>query len=195
MSVVNSFSEEDDNYIRRHVGSNAKEIEQMLHDCGCDTLGDLLQKVIPQSIFDPSATALHHTASERRALSDLRKVAAKNSVLVSMLGQGYYGTLTPKVILRNLLENPAWYTAYTPYQAEISQGRLEALLNFQQLTIDLTGMDIAGASLLDEATAAAEAMSMMHRLDKGKKNTIFVDNKCHTQVIDVIKNTGLCYWY
>jgi glycine dehydrogenase len=124
---------------------------------------------------------------EHEALAKLKAIAAKNIVRKSLIGMGYYDTLTPKVILRNLLENPGWYTAYTPYQAEIAQGRLEALLNYQQMVIDLTGMELANASLLDEATAAAEAMTMARRASKSKSNAFFVDAACFPQTLDVVK--------
>jgi glycine dehydrogenase len=124
---------------------------------------------------------------EHQALADLKAIAGKNVVKKSCIGMGYYDTLTPKVILRNVMENPGWYTAYTPYQAEIAQGRLEALLNFQQMVIDLTGLEIANASLLDEATAAAEAMTMARRVSKSKSNRFLVDANCFPQTIDVVK--------
>ena len=133
--------------------------------------------------------------AERTALSYLRTMAERNEVFVSMIGMGYYGTITPKVILRNVLENPGWYTAYTPYQAEVSQGRLEALLNFQQMVIDMTGLEIANASLLDEATAAAEAMAMAKRVVKTSANVFFVDADTHPQTIGVIETRAHAFGY
>ena len=167
------FSESDQSFYRRHVGSNLNQIQDMLDFLGYKTLDDLLSHVIPSHIKSEDKLQLRPAVSERQALSELRQTAKRNKVMVSMLGQGYYGTITPNVILRNVLENPAWYTAYTAYQSEISQGRLEALLNFQQMIMDFTAMDVAGASLLDEATAGAEAMAMMARLDKKKTSMYF----------------------
>jgi glycine dehydrogenase len=173
---------------RRHIGPSPSEMDEMLKVVGYDTLDDLIDATVPAAIrqkepLDWGGPGL----SERDALFHIRQVANKNTVLTSLIGQGYHGTTTPAPILRNILENPAWYTAYTPYQPEISQGRLEALLNFQTMVSDLTGLDIANASLLDEATAAAEAMTMAKRSSKSKANTFFVDENCHPQNIAVIK--------
>jgi glycine dehydrogenase len=148
------------NFISRHIGPNDVETRDMLRTLGAATLDDFTGKVVPVKIRSRKALDLRPAMAERTALSTLRDAAERNQVFTSMIGMGYYGTVTPKVILRNILENPGWYTAYTPYQAEVSQGRLEALLNFQQVVMDMTGMEIANASLLDEATAAAEAMAM-----------------------------------
>src|SRR5690606_24908443 len=132
---------------------------------------------------------------EHVALAELKAIAGKNVVKKSLIGMGYYGTLTPNVILRNVLENPGWYTAYTPYQAEIAQGRLEALLNYQQMVIDLTGMELANASLLDEATAAAEAMAMARRVSRSKSNAFFVDNATWPQTVDVVRTRAALFGF
>src|SRR6266508_2395355 len=144
----------------RHIGPTADEIERMVRAVGYDTVDALVDAAVPDSIRSTETLRLPEPASEVDALGELRVLAGKNSVATSMIGQGYYGTFTPSVIVRRLVENPAWYTAYTPYQPEISQGRLEALLNFQTTVADLTGLPTANASLLDEGTAAAEAMTL-----------------------------------
>ncbi len=142
-------------FIRRHIGPGDEHIADMLSAMGLSSLGEMIDKTVPKGIRSERPLELDDAMSERMTLSTLRRIAARNKVYISMLGMGYYGTVLPGVILRNVLENPSWYTAYTPYQAEVSQGRLEALLNYQQMVIDLTGMELANASLLDEATAAA----------------------------------------
>ncbi|WP_417831344.1 aminomethyl-transferring glycine dehydrogenase [Terasakiella sp.] len=172
---------------RRHIGPSPKEMEKMLEVIGTDSLDSLIDETVPRDIRQQEALDWGDALSERDTLFHLRRVAKKNKVLTSLIGQGYYGTMTPPVILRNILENPAWYTAYTPYQPEISQGRLEALLNYQTMVADLTGLDIANASLLDEATAAAEAMTMAKRASKSKATTFFIDENCHPQNIAVMK--------
>ncbi|MQY44201.1 aminomethyl-transferring glycine dehydrogenase [Epibacterium sp. SM1969] len=172
---------------RRHIGPSPQEMADMLKVIGYKTLDELIDATVPESIRQKEALDWGRALSERDALHHMREVADKNTVLTSLIGQGYYGTATPAPILRNILENPAWYTAYTPYQPEISQGRLEALLNYQTMVSDLTGLDIANASLLDESTAAAEAMTMAKRSAKSKSNTFFVDENCHPQNIAVIK--------
>ncbi len=148
------------NFIPRHIGPQDNELSDMLTAVDATSLDDLTEKVIPKKIRSDKALDLPVPLSERNALSDLRKVAGRNQIFTSMIGMGYYGCVTPKVILRNILENPGWYTAYTPYQAEVSQGRLEALLNFQQMVCDFTGLELASASLLDGGAPAAEAMPM-----------------------------------
>ena len=175
------------NFIRRHIGPGDTQIDDMLSDLGLASLDDLIDKAVPETIRSDGAMDLPPAKSEREALSYLRKMAGRNRVFTSMIGMGYYGCVTPKVILRNVLENPGWYTAYTPYQAEVSQGRLEALLNYQQMVTDLTGLELANSSLLDEATAAAEAMAMAHRMAKSKANAFFVDRDTHPQTIAVVK--------
>src|SRR5688500_8480613 len=158
------------NFIRRHIGPSDAEVAQMLTALGASTLEELIDRAVPKKLRARRPLELPAPKAERTALSYLRGMADRNEVYTSMIGMGYYGTITPKVILRNVLENPGWYTAYTPYQAEVSQGRLEALLNFQQMVVDLTGLPVAGASLLDEATAAAEAMAMAKRVVKTSAN-------------------------
>jgi glycine dehydrogenase len=176
-----------DEFHARHIGPNDAELAQMLNVVGAASLDDLIEKIVPTAILQRDALALAGPRTEQDVLADLRRIAGKNKVFKSFIGQGYYGTHTPGVILRNILENPAWYTAYTPYQPEISQGRLEALLNFQTMVCDLTGMEISNASLLDEATAAAEAMTLAKRSAKSKSNTLIVAGDCHPQTIALIK--------
>ena len=172
---------------RRHIGPSPAEMDQMLAEVGADSLEALIEQTVPGSIRQAEDLNWGRPRSEREMLHQMRVTAAKNKVLRSLLGQGYHGTVTPPVIQRNILENPAWYTAYTPYQPEISQGRLEALLNFQTMVSDLTGLEIANASLLDEATAAAEAMVMGQRIARSKARAFFVDENCHPQNIAVMK--------
>ena len=175
------------NFISRHIGPDEIETKQMLREFNAANLEDFIAKVVPEKIRSKRKLDMRPAMAERTALSYLRKAAERNDVFTSMIGMGYYGTVTPKVILRNILENPGWYTAYTPYQAEVSQGRLEALLNYQQMVMDLTGLDIANGSLLDEATAAAEAMGMARRVSKSTSNIFFVDADTHPQTISVIE--------
>jgi glycine dehydrogenase len=178
----------------RHIGPDADAIATMLKVIGVESLGELAEKALPAGILDsvtadglaPGLDRLPPPAAEERALAELRAMADANTVAVSMIGQGYFDTLTPPVLRRNVLENPAWYTAYTPYQPEISQGRLEALLNFQTMVEDLTGLEVANASMLDEATAAAEAMTLMHRAVKGSANRLAVDRDVYPQTVAVL---------
>src|SRR5690606_26787640 len=156
------------NFIHRHIGPSQQQIQAMLAELGLDELEDIIKQAIPADMLSDEPLKLTETISERAVLKYLRRMRARNQVFTSMIGMGYYGTIMPAVIKRNVLENPGWYTAYTPYQAEISQGRLEALLNFQQMVTDLTAMEVANASMLDEATAAAEAMAMCRRAAKAK---------------------------
>jgi glycine dehydrogenase len=179
--------EQRDDFIGRHIGPNENEIAAMLKTIGAPSLDGLIGQTVPAAIRLAKPLPIADAMPEHEALAKLRAIAAKNVVKKSLIGLGYYDTIMPKVILRNVLENPGWYTAYTPYQAEIAQGRLEALLNFQQMVIDLTGMELANASLLDEATAAAEAMTMARRVSKAKANAFFVDAACFPQTIDVVK--------
>ncbi|MYM64782.1 aminomethyl-transferring glycine dehydrogenase [Pseudomaricurvus sp. HS19] len=170
----------------RHIGPDASEQQQMVESLGYSSLAEFISAVIPGNIRLPAALDLAEASSETQALKLMRELADKNQVLRSFIGQGYYNTHTPLVILRNVMENPAWYTAYTPYQPEISQGRLEALLNYQTMICDLTGMELANASMLDEATAAAEAMTLCQRMSKSKSLNFFVDADCLPQTIDVV---------
>ncbi|RUP04084.1 MAG: glycine dehydrogenase (aminomethyl-transferring) [Mycobacterium sp.] len=178
----------------RHIGLDSSAVRKMLDVIGVDSLDELAAKAVPSGILDqltdtglaPGLDALPPAASEAEALAELRALADSNTVAVSMIGQGYYDTLTPPVLLRNIMENPAWYTAYTPYQPEISQGRLEALLNFQTMVTDLTGLEIANASMLDEGTAAAEAMTLMHRACRGPANRLAVDSDVFAQTAAIL---------
>lgn len=174
-------------FVSRHIGPRDNEIQFMLSELGYASLDELTIAVVPENIADNSPMDLLAGLSEEEALSQLKQIASKNKVLRSFIGQGYYGTFTPKVIQRNVLENPAWYTAYTPYQPEISQGRLEVLFYFQTMVCELTGMDISGASLLDEGTAAAEAMTLCQRSCKSSANRFLVSSLCHPQTIELIQ--------
>ncbi|HEX3868012.1 MAG TPA: glycine dehydrogenase (aminomethyl-transferring), partial [Gemmatimonadaceae bacterium] len=175
-------------FIPRHIGPTDADVRAMLDLLGYDSVDALMDATVPSGIRLKRPLAIHAAMSEHDALENLRGIIGKNQVARSYLGLGYYGCLTPPVIQRNILENPGWYTAYTPYQAEIAQGRLEALLAFQTMVIDLTGLEIANASLLDEGTAAAEAMAMSYagRGTPGKE-TFFVSDECHPQTIDVVR--------
>jgi glycine dehydrogenase len=181
--MSNSFSP----FVARHIGPRENEIQQMLKVLGYDSLDDLTRAIVPAQIADNSPLDIPAGVTEEQALGELKQIATRNKVVRTFIGQGYYGTHTPKVIQRNVLENPAWYTAYTPYQPEISQGRLEVLFYFQTMIAELTGLDIANASLLDEATAAGEAMTLCHRSVKGAGNRFLVSKHCHPQTIEMIK--------
>ncbi|WP_426205318.1 aminomethyl-transferring glycine dehydrogenase [Pseudomonas sp. TWP3-1] len=189
MSQLPSLSQlrDPEAFLRRHLGPDAAEQQAMLDSLGLGSRDELIEQTVPPGIRLNRALDLPPALDEQAALARLRGYAEQNQVWTSLIGMGYHGTLTPAVILRNVLENPGWYTAYTPYQPEIAQGRLEALLNFQQLTIDLTGLELANASLLDEATAAAEAMALAKRVAKSKSNLFFVDENCHPQTISVVQ--------
>ncbi len=176
-----------DSFAGRHIGPSADEVEQMLNALGFSSLNDLIDQAVPPAIRLNQPLQLPEAQSEYAALRQLKEIASKNQVFRSFMGMGYHDCITPPVIQRNILENPGWYTAYTPYQAEIAQGRLEALLNFQTMIIDLTGLEIANASLLDEGTAAAEAMSMSYGLCKTKVNAFFVSQACHPQTLEVVQ--------
>ena len=179
-----------DTFSRRHIGPNAKEAAQMLELLGFANLDALIDTAVPAQIRSAKPLQLPAGCGEHQVLAELKTIAAQNQVFRSFIGMGYYNCITPPVIQRNVLENPGWYTQYTPYQAEIAQGRLEALLNFQTMISDLTGLDIANASLLDEATAAAEAMHMSHDL-RADRNIFFISAECHPQTIDVVKTRAL----
>src|SRR5690554_5815098 len=179
--------ERHDEFVARHIGPDAAEQAAMLAAVGAESLEEMTKQTVPGSILREPFLQIGDSMTERDALARLRNIAKKNKVFTSYIGMGYYDTLTPNVILRNVLENPGWYTAYTPYQPEIAQGRLQAILNFQQVTMDLTGLELASASLLDEATAAAEAMAMAKRVAKSKSNAFFVANNVFPQTIDVVK--------
>ena len=175
-----------DSFAQRHIGPNADDVQKMLKVLGFSSLDELIDKAVPASIRLQEPLNLPTAQSEYTALAQLKEIASKNQIFRSFIGMGYHDCITPPVIQRNILENPGWYTAYTPYQAEIAQGRLEALLNFQTMIIDLTGLDIANASLLDEGTAAAEAMTMSYGICKTKANAFFISQSCHPQTIAVV---------
>ena len=185
--MIKSVSTRLSPFVSRHIGPRDSEIQFMLKELGYSSLDELTQAVVPENIADDSPMDLLPGLTEEEALAELMQIASKNKVLRSFIGQGYYGTFTPKVIHRNVLENPAWYTAYTPYQPEISQGRLEVLFYFQTMVCELTGMDISGASLLDEGTAAAEAMTLCQRSCKSTANRFLVSSLCHPQTIELIQ--------
>ncbi|WP_462164403.1 aminomethyl-transferring glycine dehydrogenase [Pseudoalteromonas xiamenensis] len=180
--------EQKQDFIRRHIGPTPAQIGEMLSALGVSSVEELIEQTVPAGIRLPKPLEIGEARTEVEVLSYLKSVAGKNKVFKSYIGQGYHPTHVPNVILRNVLENPGWYTAYTPYQPEIAQGRLESLLNFQTLTLDLTGLDLASASLLDEATAAAEAMALAKRVSKAKKaNAFFIADDVHVQTADVVK--------
>ena len=189
MSTLTSLAELENasEFVARHIGPTAADEQQMLTAIGAASRRALIEAVVPRSIARTHPMALPAPLTEAQALAELKAIASRNRVLKSFIGQGYHGTHTPGVILRNVLENPAWYTAYTPYQAEISQGRMEALINFQTLVCDLTGMAIAGSSMLDEATAAAEAMTLALRVGKSKSTTFFVADDVLPQTLEVVR--------
>ena len=183
-----------DAFAARHIGPDTAEQQHMLKVLGYETRAALIDAVVPAAIRRRDGMPLGEFTeplTEEAALARLRGLANKNRVLKSFIGQGYYNTLTPGVILRNIFENPAWYTAYTPYQPEISQGRLEAMLNFQQMVTDLTGLDIANASMLDEGTAAAEAMTLLQRVNKHASNTFYVADDVLPQTLEVVRTRAL----
>src|SRR5438876_9814541 len=174
-------------FARRHIGPSPRDIDAMLDTVGAKNLKALMSQTLPSSIRQQQPLDLGKPLSETEALAHMSDLAGRNQVFTSLIGQGYSGTILPLVIQRNILENPAWYTAYTPYQPEISQGRLEALFNFQTMICDLTGLDVANASLLDEATAAAEAMALAERAAHGKAKAFFVDREVHPQTLAVLR--------
>ncbi|TYL42265.1 aminomethyl-transferring glycine dehydrogenase [Dickeya sp. ws52] len=183
-------------FTERHIGPSATQQQQMLAAIGADSLDELIRHIVPADIQLPQPPAVGDATTESQALAELKAIAGRNQRYKSYIGMGYHAVLTPPVILRNVLENPGWYTAYTPYQPEVSQGRLEALLNFQQVTQDLTGLELASASLLDEATAAAEAMAMAKRVSKLKQaNRFFVADDVHPQTLDVVRTRALTFGF
>ena len=180
MIDINSFAS-------RHIGPRNHDIKEMLKVVGCDSLDDLIEKTVPEHIIFKDKLKLKPGMSEEFNKTNTQLLSLKNNFKKTYIGMGYYNTITPSVILRNILENPGWYTAYTPYSSEASQGRLEMLMNFQQMIIDLTGMDVANASLLDEGTAAAEAMTMAFKINKNAKNNFCIQNTCHPQTLSILK--------
>src|ERR1700710_2024295 len=174
-------------FARRHIGPSPRDVDAMLESVAAKSLSALMGETLPSSIRQRKPLDLGKPLSETEALAHMSGLAAHNQVFTSLIGQGYSGTILPAVIQRNILENPAWYTAYTPYQPEISQGRLEALFNFQTMICDLTGLDVANASLLDEATAAAEAMALAERAAQNKTKSFFVDAEVHPQTLAVLR--------
>jgi len=179
-----------DTFAKRHIGPTVKDRDFMLEKIGFKSLDELVTSTLPKVIRMPEPPTMDPAMSESEALAHLKGIMSKNKVLKSFIGMGYYETLTPHVITRNVLENPGWYTAYTPYQPEIAQGRLEGLLNFQTMVADLTSMQMCNASLLDEATASAEAMNMCYALKNYKRTKFFVDQNCHPQNIALMKTRG-----
>ena len=178
-------SEKD--FIKRHIGPSKKDEKDMLGQLGYQNISELISQTVPEKKLFKGELNIGEPNSEYEALRILKGLSRKNQIYSNFIGMGYYGTYTPNVIIRNILENPGWYTSYTPYQPEVAQGRLEMLLNFQQMIIDFTGMDIANASLLDEGTAAAEAMGLSHRLNKKDSDLVFISTDCHPQTIEVVK--------
>src|SRR6059058_4299508 len=174
-------------FVRRHIGPSARDVTAMLETVGARSVDALIAETLPASIRQATLLDLGKPLSETEAIAHMGELAAQNQVFTSLIGQGYSGTILPAVIQRNILENPAWYTAYTPYQPEISQGRLEALFNFQTMICDLTGLDVANASLLDEATAAAEAMALAERASSVKTKSFFVDSDTHPQTLALLR--------
>nr|MBA2816202.1 Glycine cleavage system H protein [Candidatus Pantoea persica] len=175
-------------FIERHIGPSPEQQTLMLEAIGASSLETLIGAIVPADIQLPGPPTVGDATTEQQALAELKAIASQNQRFKSWIGMGYSAVVTPPVILRNMLENPGWYTAYTPYQPEVSQGRLEALLNFQQLILDLTGLDVASASLLDEATAAAEAMAMAKRISKLKNACkFFIAEDIHPQTLDVVR--------
>src|ERR1700712_3551478 len=174
-------------FVRRHIGPSPRDVAAMLETTGAKSLSELMSQTLPASIRQTKPLDLGVPLSETEALAHMKELASQNQVFTSLIGQGYSGTILPAVIQRNILENPAWYTAYTPYQPEISQGRLEALFHFQTMICHLTGLDVANASLLDEATAAAEAMALAERASSAKAKAFFVDHEVHPQTLAVLR--------
>src|ERR1700751_2016763 len=184
---VKAVDEAATSFVRRHIGPSPRDVAAMLETVGAKSLGEWMNERLPGAIRQQAPLDLGRALSETEALAHMKELAAQNRTFTSLIGQGYSGTILPAVIQRNILENPAWYTAYTPYQPEISQGRLEALFNFQTMIADLTGLDVANASLLDEGTAAAEAMALAERSSQAKAKAFFVDREVHPQTLAVLR--------
>src|SRR4051812_1255967 len=180
-----------DRFVNRHIGPDDSSVNEMLKSLGLSSLEQLVERTVPQQIRTKTALKLPAARGETELLGELREIAGKNKLYRSFIGMGYHDCITPPVIQRNVLENPGWYTQYTPYQAEIAQGRLEALLNFQTMVSDLTALPVANASLLDEATAAAEAMYMCHALDRRGRKTFYVADDVHPQSLAVVRTRAL----
>ncbi|TXH70057.1 MAG: glycine dehydrogenase (aminomethyl-transferring), partial [Thiothrix sp.] len=195
LNVALNVLEQREDFIARHIGPNEADTQAMLATVGAESLDALIQSTVPANILTHAPLAMGNSQTEAEALAYLKGLASQNKVNKSYIGLGYYDTIVPPVILRNVMENPGWYTAYTPYQPEISQGRLEGLLNYQQMVTDLTGMDIANASLLDEATAAAEAMTLCKRSNKLKSDKFFVSDDVFPQTIDVLKTRAYYFGF
>src|SRR5690606_12202389 len=188
---MNLFEQQANEFLPRHIGPNAKEREKMLRTIGEPDIDTLIDKTVPANIRIKNLLNIPGAMSEHEYLAHIKEVSLRNKVYRNFIGQGYYEALVPSVILRNVFEDPGWYTQYTPYQAEISQGRLEALLNFQTMVADLTGLPLANSSLLDEATAAAEAMAMCRNASSAKTNRFFVAEDVHPQTRAVIRTRAL----
>src|SRR5467141_900939 len=191
MSQIGTEGLELPPFTERHVGPSPEDLEGMLKELGFDTLDSLTDSAVPERIRFRESLGLPEPQSEFEVLQTLRRFGSQNEVAKSYIGLGYHPTVTPPVIQRNILENPGWYTAYTPYQPEIAQGRLEALLNYQTMVEDLTGLPVANASLLDEGTAAAEAMTMFHNVAPNSGNAFFIAQDCHPQTIEVVRTRAL----
>src|SRR4051812_49165241 len=187
MPIAETEKDRVDSFAHRHIGPNRQARAEMLATLEFENLDELIDATVPKNIRLDRPLDLPEAKSESEALDELRALAKKNTIARSFIGAGYSDAITPPVIQRNILENPGWYTAYTPYQAEIAQGRLEALLNFQTMITDLTALDIANASLLDEGTAAAEAMALCRASDGSERTTFFVANNCHPQTIEIVE--------
>ena len=187
---MNNWISYSEAFEKRHIGPDENDLREMLIEIGIPDLETLISETVPSSIRLQKKLELPALKSEKEFIKSFKKIAAKNKIFRSLIGMGYYDTVTPNVILRNIMENPGWYTAYTPYQAEIAQGRLEMLLNYQTMVCDLTGMEIANASLLDESTAAAEAVALLYSVRPANKVNAFkilVSEQCFPQTIDVLK--------
>ena len=176
-----------DSFDRRHIGISEERSLKMLDDLGFNSMDNFIQSIVPESIYSNKDLKIDDGLSEEAALRHIKRISKENRLFKSYIGQGFYNSITPPSIQKNVFENPSWYTSYTPYQPEIAQGRLEALINYQTMVADLTGMEIANASLLDEPTAAAEAMTLAKRLSKSKSDVFLVDENCFSQTLHIIE--------